>query len=77
MKNFGEVLEGLREDKKFAREGWNGKNMWIYSTIFKTETNEVIGNIGLVISTPSGILNNWIPSITDLFAEDWIEVFYN
>ena len=26
---FGEALEALKEGKKVAREGWNGKGMWL------------------------------------------------
>lgn len=28
--NFGEALEALKEGKKVARAGWNGKGMYIY-----------------------------------------------
>lgn len=28
--NFGEALEALKEGKKVARKGWNGKGMFIY-----------------------------------------------
>lgn len=27
--NFGETLQALKDGKKVARHGWNGKNMWI------------------------------------------------
>jgi hypothetical protein len=27
--NFGQALEVLKSGKKVAREGWNGKGMWI------------------------------------------------
>ena len=27
--NFGEVLQALRDRKRVARQGWNGKGMWI------------------------------------------------
>ena len=27
--NFGEALEALKAGKKVARNGWNGKGMWI------------------------------------------------
>lgn len=27
--NFGQALEALKDGKKVAREGWNGKGMWI------------------------------------------------
>lgn len=28
--NFGEALEAVKEGKLIAREGWNGKNMFVY-----------------------------------------------
>jgi hypothetical protein len=28
--NFGQALEALKEGKKVARKGWNGKKMFIY-----------------------------------------------
>ncbi len=28
--NFGEALEALKDGKKVAREGWNGKGMYLY-----------------------------------------------
>lgn len=27
--NFGQAIEALRQGKKVAREGWNGRGMWI------------------------------------------------
>jgi hypothetical protein len=27
--NFGEALENLKKGNKVAREGWNGKGMWL------------------------------------------------
>ena len=30
--NFGEALEALKEGKKVARKGWNGKGMYIFMT---------------------------------------------
>ena len=30
--NFGEALDMLKRGHKVAREGWNGKNMFIYLT---------------------------------------------
>lgn len=27
--NFGQAIEALKEGKKVAREGWNGKGMWL------------------------------------------------
>lgn len=44
---FGEAIEALKQGKAVARQGWNGKNMFIYlnkgsidSTIVKTTSIE-------------------------------------
>ena len=29
---FGEAIEHARKGKRIAREGWNGKNMYVYMT---------------------------------------------
>lgn len=28
--NFGDAIKALKEGKKVARKGWNGKNMWLW-----------------------------------------------
>lgn len=28
--NFGDAIKALKEGKKIARKGWNGKNMWLW-----------------------------------------------
>lgn len=72
--NFGTVLELCKKGVKIARQGWNGKGMYVKITTFVTEEGIPIDNLGLIIKTPTGKFNNWIPSITDLFAEDWVIV---
>jgi hypothetical protein len=27
--NFGQAIEALRQGKRVARKGWNGKDMWL------------------------------------------------
>lgn len=38
--NFGDAIKALKEGKKVARKGWNGKNMYLWlkpAAIIKTE----------------------------------------
>ena len=38
--NFGDAIKALKEGKKVARKGWNGKNMWLWlkpAAIIKVE----------------------------------------
>lgn len=75
--NFGLALEALKDGKKVARKGWNGKGLWV--SIFKAYTHTQVAiqnheaNIHpmLIIKNADGGFATWVPSITDLFAEDW------
>ena len=38
--NFGDAIKALKEGRKVARKGWNGKNMWLWlkpATTIKAE----------------------------------------
>lgn len=70
--NFGKALEVLKEGKCISRNGWNGKNMHVCMTKLYTPDNIQIDNDCLMLFNVSGRYNTWIPSITDLFAEDWM-----
>ena len=66
--DFSDALRYLKRGCKVARKGWNGKNMHI-------EKKEIDGvEVFLTITGPTGRVNTWVPSISDLFAEDWVFV---
>ena len=68
--NFGKALEALKEGKKVARAGWNGKDMYVQ--LHKGgdyEFSEL--NPFFVIKNVVNSFNTWVPSISDLLAEDW------
>lgn len=80
---FGIALELLKEGCKVAREGWNGKGMFLLYV--SSDKWGIIGKIGLGI--PKGNLLPWIgmktadnkfvpwlASQTDILAEDWVLV---
>jgi hypothetical protein len=74
---FGLTVEALKQGKRVARKGWNGKGMFIYIQDF-TEYNK--------IADPGYILENcismytavqkwqpgWLASQLDILAEDWM-----
>ena len=70
--NFSEALTRLKMGRSLKRENWNGKNMVIFT--LDTESVEKF----IVIERREGdkpyIRNSWVPSVADLFAEDWVEV---
>ena len=85
--NFGQALEILKEGKKLAREGWNGKGMFIYyvppasypvqtgaAKSFFGEDSVVPYNAYLAIKNVNNTVSTWVPSINDCLAEDWCEI---
>ena len=80
--DFGEALHLLKEGKKLAREGWNGKGMFIVFVPSKViNLNEkfkelfckdkVEFNQHFVIKNVDGSVSTWVPSVNDCLAEDW------
>ena len=84
---FGLAVEGVKLGKKIAREGWNGKGMFVYyvpankypfsTEVGKSLANEdgkVSYNAYLAIKNVNGTVSTWVPSINDVLAEDWLIV---
>ena len=80
--NFSDALLAAQFGSKIQRAGWNGKGLWVrqvdlYSDkeFRVTEINPCVGTFMpfFVIYTPAtGKLNTWVPSVSDLQADDWI-----
>jgi hypothetical protein len=82
---FSQALECLKEGKRVAREGWNGKDMFIFlvdgSTFqvnraplnkFYEEGTEVNYHAHVDMKTADGQIVPWLVSQTDLLANDWV-----
>ena len=82
--NFSKALEALKEGKKVARKGWNGKGQFVYYVpadryVAKTEAAKKIADLDgkvnyrayLALRTAQGDIATWVPSISDCLAEDW------
>lgn len=82
--NFSQALDALKQGVLVAREGWNGKNAFLYlvpgSTfavsrppldgIFPAGTQiNYLPHIDM--KTADGACVPWLASQTDLLAEDW------
>jgi len=86
--NFGDALALLKVGKQVAREGWNGKNMYLYlvpghmfavdkarpplDKLASTATVSYRSHIDM--RTAQGDFVPWVASQTDLLAEDWVIV---
>lgn len=74
---FGLAIEAMKNGKKVARAGWNGKGMYLYLADGGLLT-EAIGD-GSFPFTDSIVMKTadnkycigWLASQTDMLAEDW------
>ena len=85
--NFSEALEELKQGKRLARTGWNGKDMFVYMVAggdYKVQMDSVKHLADendclhyepyFAIKNVRGTINTWVPSVSDLLAEDWCVV---
>lgn len=72
QRDFGWALDQLRAGNRVAREGWNGKGMWIELQVPGEHSKMTLPYI--FMSTVTGDLVPWLASQTDLLADDWTEV---
>jgi len=69
---FQLALTFLKEGRSVAREGWNGKGMWI--ALQRPDENSKMTLPYIYMKTAQGGLVPWLASQTDILAEDWILV---
>lgn len=90
IKDFGWAIKQLKAGKKVARQGWNGKGMWIAlmpalyldKDIINGRTKKHIGEGKNLDSQPYLVMwtateqwqPGWLASQADVLAEDWEEV---
>jgi hypothetical protein len=73
--NFGQALEALESGKKVAREGWNGKGLWL--ELQRPDEHSKMTLPYIFINYPAdakitpGARVPWLASQTDMLAEDW------
>lgn len=80
--NFGEALALLKANYKVARNGWNGKNMWLEyvpAEAWFMGANEMRRQLcdrlpWIGMKTADDKFVPWLASQTDLLAEDWVLV---
>lgn len=82
--DFGDAIRALKDGKRVAREGWNGKGMFIYyvpANSYPVQTGAAKSYFGegslvpysayLAIKNVNETVSTWVPSINDVLAEDW------
>lgn len=69
MMNFGDALQALKDGRRVAREGWNGKGMYVELQV--PDEHSKMRRPYLFMRPVDGDLVPWVASQTDLLAEDW------
>lgn len=83
--DFGGALMALKRNQRVARDGWNGKGMWLYlvpANSYPAQTEAAKKNIGdmvpygayIAMKTAQGNVVPWLASQTDVLGEDWFVV---
>ena len=81
--DFGGAIRALKRGERVAREGWNGKGMWLLKIQGSNDIaklhgygfGELLGEPAfadtVILRTPSNRLVAWTASQEDMLAEDW------
>lgn len=85
--NFGQAIEHLKDGRKVARSGWNGKDMFLFlvpGSTFKVnrapllgiyeEGTEVEYHAHIDMKTSQGYVVPWLASQSDMLSDDWVLV---
>lgn len=67
--NFGQAIEYLKAGKRVAREGWNGKGMWL--ELQRPDEHSKMQQPYIYMKPADDKLVPWLASQTDMLAEDW------
>jgi hypothetical protein len=84
---FDDVITGLKEGRRYARQGWNGKRMFIFlvnGSNFTVNREPLLSILGeganatyrphIDMKDAEGKIVPWLASQTDMLADDWGEV---
>ena len=87
--DFGDAIRALKDGKKVARKGWNGKDMWLCympgvniagelvngrTKKFWPEGDLPVGGYIVIRTAQGGWQPGWHPSTPDMLSEDWVVV---
>lgn len=68
--DFGKALEALKAGKKVARQGWNGKGMWLNLQVPDAHSKMSLPYIYMFTACQNQV--PWLASQTDVLADDWV-----
>jgi len=70
LMSFSHCLEFLKQGLRLRRAGWNGKGMYVeLSNSMDYQSSDLLPFF--VIKNTSDSFNTWVPSVSDVLANDW------
>ena len=76
--DFGEAIKALKQGKRVARAGWNGKGMFLFLAKGKDLTACICtadmppcADSVCMKTAQNTIVVGWLASQTDMLADDW------
>lgn len=69
MSDFGWAIAALKNKKRVARDGWNGKGMYLELQVPDAHSKMTLPYI--YMKTVQGDLVPWLASQTDILSLDW------
>lgn len=85
--DFGDAIRHLKNKGRVAREGWNGKGMFLFlvpGSVFSVNQEPLLSIMGegtevqyhshIDMKTAQGYVVPWLASQADMLADDWVEV---
>lgn len=70
--DFGWAIRQLKNGRKVAREGWNGKGMWLHLQIPDEHSKMSLPFIYMYTADKKKV--PWLASQTDMLSSDWTAV---
>lgn len=70
--DFGQAIEALKQGKRVARAGWNGKGMHL--ELQRPDAHSKMTLPYIYMYTAQGDNVPWLASQTDMLSEDWVTV---
>lgn len=85
--DFGDAIRAMKSGKRVARDGWNGKGMFLFlvnGSTFTVNREPLLSIMGegtqvqyhshIDMKTAQGYVVPWLASQADMLSEDWIVV---
>ena len=81
--DFGQAIHEMKDGEKVAREGWNGKKMFLYyvpAGVYPARMDAIRGDFVddmvpygayIAMKTAQDEVIPWLASQTDMLSDDW------